>query len=444
MPAENAEASVSERLNRECRCIGTDVPALHRWLEGDLASRGLSRPIVTTNPHLFSDLPVFIGSEHARQMQSVIDAVETVARLPAYRESALSRAPAIAQVAPAARGVLMGYDFHLSESGPMLIEINTNAGGAMLNVAMRRAQQACCPEVADYLKRRPSADQLEDELYHMFVHEWRLARGDRPLARIAIVDDDPPSQYLFPEFLLFQRLFETRGVQAVVAAADQLSCDRGSLWHDGQRIDMVYNRLTDFYFSHVPAHAALAQGYAADMAVITPHPHAHAIYSDKRNLVQLTDERELRAMGVADDTVELLLHHIPRTVCPSGDEEQWWADRKRWFFKPAQGFGSRGSYRGDKMTRRVFAEVMKDGYVAQMLIPPSERSRGSEKDGAVFKLDVRNYVYDGKTQLIAARLYQGQTTNFRTSGGGFAPVYLVPAYCASGDTAQSAADCLRS
>ena len=177
LPAENAETSVAERLNRECRCVGTDVPALHRWLEDDLSSRGLSQPIVATNPHLFSDLPVFIAAEHARQMQRVINAVETVVRLPAYREAALSRAPAIAQVAQATRGVFMGYDFHLSQSGPMLIEINTNAGGALLNVAMRRAQQACCPEVADYLERRLSADQLEEELFQMFVHEWHLARG---------------------------------------------------------------------------------------------------------------------------------------------------------------------------------------------------------------------------------------------------------------------------
>jgi hypothetical protein len=32
-------------------------------------------------------------------------------------------------------------------------------------------------------------------------------------------------------------------------------------------------------------------------------------------------------------------------------------------------------------------------------------------------------VYDAAVQLITARLYQGQTTNFRTSGGGFAPVF---------------------
>jgi hypothetical protein len=42
------------------------------------------------------------------------------------------------------------------------------------------------------------------------------------------------------------------------------------------------------------------------------------------------------------------------------------------------------------------------------------------------KFDLRNYVYDGTVQWVAARLYQGQTTNFRTPGGGFAPVFSEP------------------
>ena len=48
---------------------------------------------------------------------------------------------------------------------------------------------------------------------------------------------------------------------------------------------------------------------------------------------------------------------------------------------------------------------------------------GARANADSFKLDVRNYVYDGVTQLMTARLFQGQTTNFRTAGGGFAPVY---------------------
>jgi hypothetical protein len=37
-------------------------------------------------------------------------------------------------------------------------------------------------------------------------------------------------------------------------------------------------------------------------------------------------------------------------------------------------------------------------------------------------VDLRCYAYLGQALLFAARLYQGQTTNFRTPGGGFAPV----------------------
>jgi hypothetical protein len=46
--------------------------------------------------------------------------------------------------------------------------------------------------------------------------------------------------------------------------------------------------------------------------------------------------------------------------------------------------------------------------------------------------------------LIAARLYQGQTTNFRTIGGGFAPVYLVHAQDEGCVTDPRASDCLDS
>jgi hypothetical protein len=35
---------------------------------------------------------------------------------------------------------------------------------------------------------------------------------------------------------------------------------------------------------------------------------------------------------------------------------------------------------------------------------------------------LRCYVYDARVLSVAARLYRGQTTNFRTPGGGFAAV----------------------
>jgi uncharacterized circularly permuted ATP-grasp superfamily protein len=129
-------------------------------------------------------------------------------------------------------------------------------------------------------------------------------------------------------------------------------------------------------------------------------------------------------MGVEATIVATLQGGIPvtRIVRPE-DAESLWTERSQWFFKPAQGYGSRGSYRGDKITRRVFGEILAGDYVAQAVVPPSERNL-REGDGVrSLKIDLRMYVYDSTVQLLAARLYQGQTTNFRTPGGGFAPVF---------------------
>jgi len=37
---------------------------------------------------------------------------------------------------------------------------------------------------------------------------------------------------------------------------------------------------------------------------------------------------------------------------------------------------------------------------------------------------VRNYACDGELQLVADRLWRGQTTDFRSPGGGFTPVII--------------------
>jgi len=407
----NCPVGLAERLNRDCDCVVTDVPALQQRLIG--------RSAVETHPNLFAEVPVFVAKQHVRDTQRTISSVETVSRLPGFREQVLARAPAIAKNPPRHRGVFFGYDFHIAADGPKLIEINTNAGGALLNIEAQGTSQACCPQVSDSPGDEPSRESRGQAIQRMFAEEWRLARGEKPLQTIAIVDDEPDRQYLYPEFLLFKALLASHGIRTLIADARDLTIESGRLTHDGQAIDLVYNRCTDFYFEHA-AHASLAEAYERDLAVITPHPFAHALYSNKENLVLLSDAAALRAIHVPEPEIEVLTRTIPRTLRVEGSEPAWWEDRKRWFFKPSAGFGSRGTYRGDKITRRVFGEIMRGGYIAQQLTPPSERNHSK---GGAFKLDVRNYAYDGITQLMAARLYQGQTTNFRTAGGGFAPVY---------------------
>ncbi len=144
--------------------------------------------------------------------------------------------------------------------------------------------------------------------------EWQRQGRDGPLRSIAIVDQSPTQQYLYPEFVLFQRLFEANGLTALVAAPEELSHRDHALWHGEKRIDLVYNRLTDFYLEQ-PDCNALRAAYLADDAVVTPSPNIHALLANKQNLTLLTDEATLRAWGVVDDVVPTLLSAIRTPSC---------------------------------------------------------------------------------------------------------------------------------
>ena len=307
-----------------------------------------------------------------------------------------------------------------------MIEINSNAGGALINALLVRSQQQCCERFNPMLITiEHTGDMFEQTFLNMFLEEWKAERGTEVLKTIAIVDENPVSQYMLPEFLLFKKLFEQHAIHTVICDPSELTYHDGALWHDLKRIDLVYNRLTDFALD-VPTQQALLAAYLAAVVVVTPHPRAHALYADKRNLVILTDETELIALGVEAKTRELLLAGIAHTTeVKTGDADTLWATRKHLFFKPAKGYGSKAAYRGDKLTKRVFSEIINSDYVAQTLVQPSQRRVEIDNEFVEFKLDLRHYVYKAHTQLVSARLYQGQTTNFRTPSGGFAVVSVV-------------------
>jgi hypothetical protein len=391
-------------------------------VERRLREAGMPADLAATHPHLFSAMPVFVGAADARRMAEVVRAVEAAVALPAYRDVVLAWAPVIARHDTGARGAFLGFDFHLSAAGPKLIEINTNAGGGLLAAMLGDAAVSCCGSTVAAGRDGPGFEQAAVD---MLIAEWRSAGRSGTPRTIAIVDDAPLDQYLYPEFLLAQAVLRRAGIEAVIAAPDELELQNGILLARGEAVDMVYNRLTDFAFS-APALAALREACLSDAAVVTPNPRAHALYADKRALGLLCDESWLRAAGLDAGDAALLAESVPHTAPVLADDGlRLWQNRKHLFFKPVAGFGSRGAYRGEKLTRRVFEEILQGGYVAQALVPPPQRAATTE-DGMPLKYDVRNYAYSGKVQLLAARLWRGQTTNFRTEGGGFAPVFVLP------------------
>ena len=417
------EGSDPEQFNQTCFCITLDQSDLAQALDAASGEPGLHDRIAASHPHLFSNVPVFLPAIALQAMAETVRAIEEVAATPAFRDRVLGWAPEIAHPDYGPQGALMGYDFHLGDDGPKLIEVNTNAGGAFLNALLARAQTQCC------VGRVVVADdglvaRFEAQVIAMFRSEWQRQRGAASLRRIAIVDDAPTDQYLYPEFVLAQQMLIRHGIDVVICDPQALSLDDAGLSFGDLPIDLVYNRLVDFTLSE-PRHAALREAYQTGAIVLTPNPHIHALLAHKRNLILLSDPGALAALGVAP-TLAARLRTIPQTrlVTPENAYELW-QTRRQLFFKPVAGHGGKAVYRGDKLTKSVWADIVRADYVAQALVAPGQRMIQIDGVPTARKVDLRLYTYAAKPLLVAARIYQGQTTNFRTPGGGFAPVLIV-------------------
>ena len=317
------------------------------------------------------------------------------------------------------KGIFMGYDFHLQNNNenknimPKLIEINTNAGGAFLNLCLLNAIYKN--------DKNNVADKLANEFVAMFKNEFAIfSNNQKNLQTIAIVDENPSEQFLYPEFEICQKILVKNNIQTIISSPENLSIQNNNLYYNNSiKIDFVYNRLTDFYLRSNAKNNALLTAYQNDFAAISPNPKIYDLYANKNNLINLSNADFLDNLNIDNQSKNILLKHIPKILkVKNNDTEYLWKQRKNLFFKTAEGYGSKAVYRGDKLTKKVFAEIIEsDAYLAQEIIPPSEHLL--KNINAVMKADFRCYCYNGKIQLVAARLYQGQTTNFRTENGGF-------------------------
>ena len=411
---------LAAEFNRSCFCITLDREAMANAMQAVAVVPDFYATHIISRPNLFANVPVFLPEADRDAMLAIVHAIEATARLPAYVDAVLKWAPDSTRRDFGPAGAFMGYDFHLGSDAPRLIEINTNAGGALLNAFSARAQLACC-DMVEPLKKGMTVGGLDEAVIAMLEHEWQLQRRTVRPKTVAIVDDAPAEQYLYPEFLLARQLLEAYGITTIITDPAELSYVGSELRAGEAVVDLVYNRLVDFALSG-ERHRALRDAYLDDAVVVTPNPHTHALYADKRNLALLSDLDQLHRWAVAPEVIQTLAS-IPKAIRVTRDNsERLWSERKHLFFKPVAGHGGKAVYRGDKLTKSVWSEILGSEYIAQNIAPPSERLVKIGDTAVSRKVDVRLYTYQGRMLLAAARLYQGQTTNFRTEGGGFAPV----------------------
>jgi hypothetical protein len=337
--------------------------------------------------------------------------------MPAYRQAVMPLVPETARFDPGHDAAMMGYDFHLTEKGPRLIEVNTNAGGALLSYLAGFDNEASARAGISEKLKRVFLGQFAEEM-----QAFSKGKQDRP-RHIAIVDENPPEQFLYQEMKAMAGLFCDWGVKAQVVDPHQLQAGSGGVTLDGEAVDLVYNRHCDFYLEE-PAMAGLREAYLAGRICLTPNPRAYGLLGDKRRMMQWSDPDALGVLGVEEGVVALLQQVVPISrLLQTLDRDTLWKERRGWVFKPVDRFGSRGVLVGAKISRTRFDTLDPVTTLAQQLVAPSLTPVAP--DEKPMKTDLRLYAYRDRILGVGARLYRGQVTNLRTEGGGFARVKVV-------------------
>jgi hypothetical protein len=266
---QSGDREVAERLNRACFCVTLDRPSLETSLRGELGEEAFTA-LVGERRHLFAEAPVFLPRRDVNSMLNAVGAIEAAAHLSDYQAAVLDWAPPLAAIDFGPRGAFMGYDFHAGDEGARLIEVNTNAGGAFFNALLARAQVACCAPVERALDLK-TLDAFQPSVVAMFESEWRAQGGVEPLRRIAVIDDAPNDQYLYPEFLIAKSswsvrasrrslqtpaivVVEIRRPAPLLAASDAADGDTKDYRREGdQRAEPEYGRKIWLVLEHIEA-----------------------------------------------------------------------------------------------------------------------------------------------------------------------------------------------
>ena len=81
---------------------------------------------------------------------------------------------------------------------------------------------------------------------------------------IAIVDQDPEDQYLYPDMLMAQHHLQQAGIETLIVDPAELTYLNEALWAGSSRVDMVYNiegsrRKTEFPYLGLIVSSVLTQ-----------------------------------------------------------------------------------------------------------------------------------------------------------------------------------------
>jgi len=272
---------------------------------------------------------------------------------------------------------MMAFDFHLTPTGPKLIEINTNADN--VSTAL---------QILDESGRRAESDHIRSKIVHAIFKEYKLACPLGTLKCVCIVDFELCNHRMIEEYEQIANLLRKAGIDCFVAEPHEIARENDRLYYDGKSIDLIYNRLsTDKRLLH-PDCKLIRDVAIKEGVVLTPHPAVYVRTADKRQLVKMQHQCVPKSFVLSERT---------RT--------EWWKTRLNYVFKPFTGYASQGVVIGAEMTQRDL-RAMRDDHVVQKFVETPLSNDGS-------RFDFRLYTHGKNVFIAITRHFVGEKMNMQ-------------------------------
>ena len=362
------------------------------------------RPLISEN--LFSPFIITLPKKILKQAEAFINSTYKLRNSEKYLDFYKTDLEKLNISDPLNKSIMMSFDFHVDNSEILkLIEINTNAAFLGMGDLMYKVHGI----------DNPCAQFKIESLKNCIETELKLNGQDSKNPVVSIIDENPSTQRLYIEFLVFNELFKKFGWSSEIS--DYRSINPKS--------NFIYNRFTDFYLTKEES-SELRTRFINSEICLSPNPFEYFLLADKQRMIDWNTNTDFIKSILSEDEFQTFRNHIPHCSDLTPESaDQIWSHRKNLFIKPKRAYGSKQSYKAASMSRKLFNELLTEDMIAQEYIPAPEQTFQTSQGEENFKFDLRFITYTNELQIVVARIYQGQVTNLKTPMGGFACVKFI-------------------
>jgi hypothetical protein len=355
------------------------------------------------NIYKFATTPFFLSGQRFARLADITNSVVKLLAAPRYQERITSTPWFMAQYPLQTSDYFGCVDFHVSDEGEKIIEVNFCPPG---HVGLTEMFERRFFEAFDLGPSRPMNEGFENALV-------RLVTENGAHGKVAIaVNHTTRSKNYVPHYKYVERIFAEHGVDARLLYAKDVELDAGSrpTWN-GESFDRIFNLVIPRIIQYEPEpFGRYKEAFRAHPALFFPNPLGWKLAT--KAFLTVCSDLSNESFGIAAEDRErigsatLETHHLTR-FGSSGEVADHFGGPSNVVLKPLDDYHARGVFisPSTEQLESVFANE-RHRYVVQRCFPSGSMPRISP-EGAIgtYHCSVRVGFVDGKAFSVRSYSY---------------------------------------